>query len=100
MPGVSAVTAVPAYAGIPLTSAKAREVRVVNAAEGTVDWASLAAGTRRCVLLSATKGIGDVAKALVAAGRDARDAGRDDPARHDHRAAHRRVDARARSRPT
>jgi uroporphyrinogen III methyltransferase/synthase len=69
VPGVSSIAAVPAYAGIPLTSAKHREVRVVNVAEGSVDWSSLGAGTATLVLLSATKVIGDVAKALIAAGR-------------------------------
>jgi uroporphyrinogen III methyltransferase/synthase len=71
VPGVSAVSAVPAYAGIPLTSAKHRDVRVVNVGEGPVDWPTVAAGSATLVLLAATKGIGDVAKALVAAGRDA-----------------------------
>ena len=69
VPGVSAISAVPAYAGIPLTSAKNREVRVVNVAEGAVDWAGLGAGKATLVLLSSTKGIGDAAKALVASGR-------------------------------
>jgi uroporphyrinogen III methyltransferase/synthase len=69
VPGVSAISAAPAYAGIPLTSAKHREVRVVNVAEGSVDWAALGGGSATLVLLSATKVIGDVAKALVAAGR-------------------------------
>jgi uroporphyrinogen III methyltransferase/synthase len=69
VPGVSAITAVPAYAGIPLTSAKHREVRVVNVIEGAVDWAGLGAGSATLVLLSATAGIGDAAKALIAAGR-------------------------------
>ena len=69
VPGVSSIAAVPAYAGIPLTSAKHREVRVVNVAEGSVDWSSLGEGTATLVLLSATKLIGDVAKALIAAGR-------------------------------
>jgi uroporphyrinogen III methyltransferase/synthase len=69
VPGVSSISAVPAYAGIPLTSAKHREVRVVNVAEGSVDWTSLGAGAATLVLLSATKVIGDVAKALIAAGR-------------------------------
>ena len=59
VPGVSAISAVPAYAGIPLTSAKHREVRVVNVAEGAVDWAALGAGKATLVLLSATKVIGD-----------------------------------------
>jgi uroporphyrinogen III methyltransferase/synthase len=69
VPGVPSITSVPGYAGIPLTSAKHREVRVVNVSEGSVDWASLGQGTSTLVLLSATKVIGDVAKALVAAGR-------------------------------
>ena len=74
VPGVSAVSAVPAYAGVPLTSAKHREVRVVDVGEGVkgpADWSSLAAGNATLVLLSATAVIGDVAKALVAAGRPA-----------------------------
>jgi uroporphyrinogen III methyltransferase / synthase len=70
VPGVSAVSAVPAYAGVPLTNAKAREVRVVNVAESSLDWGAVAAGKATLVLLSATKVIGDVAKAIIAAGRD------------------------------
>ncbi|MEO7979319.1 MAG: uroporphyrinogen-III synthase, partial [Sporichthyaceae bacterium] len=69
VPGVSSISAVPAYAGIPLTSAKHREVRVVNVGEGSADWSSLGAGSATLVLLSATAVIGDVAKALIAAGR-------------------------------
>ena len=72
VPGVSAVSAVPAYAGIPLTSAKHREVRVVNIAEGTkgaIDWDQLAAGKATLVLLSGAGSIREVAKALVAGGR-------------------------------
>ena len=70
VPGVSAVSAVPAYAGVPLTSAKHREVRVVNVGEGSVDWTSAGAGKATLVLLSATVVIGDVAKELMAAGRE------------------------------
>jgi uroporphyrinogen III methyltransferase/synthase len=70
VPGVTAVSAVPAYAGIPLTTAKAREVRVVNVAEGALDWDAVAAGKATLVLLSATATIGDVAKAIMSAGRD------------------------------
>jgi uroporphyrinogen III methyltransferase/synthase len=70
VPGVPAITAVPAYAGIPLTSAKNREVRIVNVTEGAVDWAGLGAGKATLVLLSATGGIAAAAKALMAAGRD------------------------------
>jgi uroporphyrinogen III methyltransferase/synthase len=70
VPGVSAVSAVPAYAGVPLTTAKAREVRVVNVAESALDWDAIASGKATLVLLSATKVIGDVAKAIIRAGRD------------------------------
>lgn len=71
VPGVSSVGAVPAYAGIPLTTKDHREVAVVtcgdNAAART-DWSQYADG-RTLVLLSAVGQIGDIAKALVAAGR-------------------------------
>ncbi|HEU4912937.1 MAG TPA: uroporphyrinogen-III synthase [Actinomycetes bacterium] len=70
VPGVPAITAVPAYAGVPLTSAKHREVRVVNVSEGPVDWNAVGAGKATLVLLSATSVIGEAAKALVTAGRD------------------------------
>ncbi len=68
VPGVSSVTAVPAYAGVPLTTKTHREVTVVNCAEGKVDW-SQHADDRTLVLLSAVSCIGEVAAALVAAGR-------------------------------
>jgi uroporphyrinogen III methyltransferase/synthase len=68
VPGVSSASAVPAYAGIPLTTKDHREVAVVTAGD-KVDWGRYAE-TRTLVLLSAVNVIGDVAKALVAAGRD------------------------------
>jgi uroporphyrinogen III methyltransferase/synthase len=70
VPGVSSVSAVPAYAGIPLTTKDHREVAVVTCGE-KVDWSQYADG-RTLVLLSAVGTIGDVAAALVAAGRPAR----------------------------
>ncbi len=70
VPGVSSVTAVPAYAGVPLTDKKHREVAVVNCSEAKVDWTQYA-DDRTLVLLSAVSCIGDVAAALVAAGRSA-----------------------------
>ncbi|CAI9400087.1 uroporphyrinogen-III synthase [Nocardioides sp. T2.26MG-1] len=69
VPGVSSVSAVPAYAGIPLTTKDSREVAVVTCGE-RVDWSQYA-DTRTLVLLSAVGQIGDIAKALVAAGRPA-----------------------------
>ncbi|KQW46976.1 bifunctional uroporphyrinogen-III C-methyltransferase/uroporphyrinogen-III synthase [Nocardioides sp. Root1257] len=67
VPGVSSVNAVPAYAGIPLTTKDHREVAVVTCGD-KVDWSQYA-GKRTLVLLSAVGQIGDIAKALVAAGR-------------------------------
>nr|MBA3233321.1 uroporphyrinogen-III synthase [Propionibacteriales bacterium] len=68
VPGVSSVTAVPAYAGVPLTTRTSREVTVLNVAESKIDWTQHA-GAQTLVLLSAVPSIGDIAKALVAAGR-------------------------------
>lgn len=67
VPGVSSVAAVPAYAGIPLTTKDHREVAVVTCGD-KVDWTQYA-DKRTLVLLSAVGQIGDIAKALVAAGR-------------------------------
>jgi uroporphyrinogen III methyltransferase/synthase len=67
VPGVSSVSAVPAYAGIPLTTKDNREVAVVTCGE-KVDWSQYA-DNRTLVLLSAVGLIGDIAKALVDAGR-------------------------------
>jgi uroporphyrinogen III methyltransferase/synthase len=69
VPGVSSVNAVPAYAGIPLTTKDHREVAVVTCGD-KVDWSHYA-DKRTLVLLSAVGQIGDIAKALVAAGRSA-----------------------------
>ncbi len=68
VPGISAVTAVPAYAGVPLTTRTSREITVLSVADSKIDWSSYG-GCRTLVLLSAVKSIGDVAKSLVAAGR-------------------------------
>jgi uroporphyrinogen III methyltransferase/synthase len=68
VPGVSSASAVPAYAGIPLTTKDHREVSVVTAGD-KVDW-SRHADAPTLVLLSAVNAIGDIATALIAAGRD------------------------------
>jgi uroporphyrinogen III methyltransferase / synthase len=67
VPGVSSVAAVPAYAGIPLTTKDHREVAVVTCGE-KVDWSTYA-DDRTLVLLSGVGLVGDIAKELVAAGR-------------------------------
>ena len=67
VPGVSPASAVPTYAGIPLTSKSVREVRVVDAA-ADVDWSAYATSGASLVLLNAAGLIDCVAAALVAAG--------------------------------
>ncbi|MFW6869654.1 uroporphyrinogen-III synthase [Nocardioides sp. CPCC 206347] len=68
VPGVSSVGAVPAYAGIPLTTKDHREVSVVTCSDKAVDW-SRYADAPTLVLLSAVGQIAEIAKALIAAGR-------------------------------
>jgi len=68
VPGISSAAAVPAYAGIPLTTKDHREVTVVTAGD-KVDWSRYADATT-LVLLSAVNSISDIAKSLVDAGRD------------------------------
>ena len=70
VPGVSSVTAVPAYAGIPLTTKTHREVAVVTCNETKIDWEAYAAHPT-LVLLSAVGSIGDIAAQLIEAGRGA-----------------------------
>ncbi|WP_131739203.1 uroporphyrinogen-III synthase [Actinomadura roseirufa] len=69
VPGVSAVTGVPGYAGIPLTDSKHREVRVVDASGGGVDWDRVAAPEATLVVIGAEGAVADTAKGLIAAGR-------------------------------
>jgi uroporphyrinogen III methyltransferase / synthase len=67
VPGVSSVAAVPAYAGIPLTTKAHREVAVVTCGE-KVDWSNYG-DDRTLVLLSGVGTIAETAEALIAAGR-------------------------------
>jgi uroporphyrinogen III methyltransferase/synthase len=67
VPGVSSVGAVPAYAGIPLTTKDHREVTVVTCGD-RVDW-NRYRDTSTLVLLSAVGQIGEIAKSLIDAGR-------------------------------
>ena len=69
VPGLSSVTAVPAYAGVPLTTKANREVAVVNCSDAKVDWAQHG-DDRTLVLLGAVSCIAEVAESLVAAGRN------------------------------
>jgi uroporphyrinogen III methyltransferase/synthase len=69
VPGVSSVTGVPGYAGIPLTDSRTREVRVIDASAGGVDWEEFAAPGVTLVILGAEGMVAEVAKGLIAAGR-------------------------------
>jgi uroporphyrinogen III methyltransferase/synthase len=70
VPGVSSVSAVPTYAGVPLTTKNHRELAVVTCNDAKVDWSSYATHTT-LVLLSAVGSIDEIAIQLIAAGRSA-----------------------------
>ena len=69
VPGVSSVSAVPSYAGIPLTDAKAHAVHVVSPHQADVDWSQHASDTATVVVLVGAEEVADVAEKLLAAGR-------------------------------
>jgi uroporphyrinogen III methyltransferase/synthase len=64
VPGVPTATAVPAYAGIPLTSDASGDVRVIHASEVS----RVQVGPGSLVVLGAETGPADIAKMLIAAG--------------------------------
>ncbi|TXL57950.1 bifunctional uroporphyrinogen-III C-methyltransferase/uroporphyrinogen-III synthase [Aeromicrobium terrae] len=68
VPGISSVSAVPAYAGVPLTNRTNREYSVVRVGDATIDWTAYVTSDT-LVLLSAVKRIGEVAAGLIEAGR-------------------------------
>ncbi|MFF0265296.1 uroporphyrinogen-III synthase [Kribbella sp. NPDC004536] len=70
VPGVSEVSAVPTYAGIPLTMKGDREVTVVDLAENKLDLTRLQP-KQTLVLLNAAEVLKDTVVALVEAGFDA-----------------------------
>jgi len=70
VPGVSEVSAVPAYAGIPLTVKGEREVTVLDLAESKLDFSRLYP-KQTLVLLNATDGLKETTAALIEAGFDA-----------------------------
>ncbi|MGK2874585.1 MAG: uroporphyrinogen-III synthase [Nocardioides sp.] len=69
VPGVSSVTSVPGFAGIPLTTKDHPEISVVTCGD-RIDWSQYA-DDRTLVLLSGVGQIADIAKALITAGRSA-----------------------------
>ncbi len=70
VPGVTQVSAVPTFAGVPLTTQSSRTVRVVSA-DAQPDWSMCADADTTLVVLGAVAEVGDWAKALVAADRSA-----------------------------
>jgi uroporphyrinogen III methyltransferase / synthase len=71
VPGASSVTAVPAFAGVPLTTGKVRSVHVVTSNDSRADWSTHAAADATVVVLGGPDRIAAAAAGLVAAGRDA-----------------------------
>jgi uroporphyrinogen III methyltransferase/synthase len=72
VPGVSAATAVPAYAGIPLTPAGTSGVHVVHPHGVEIDWAVHVGRKTTVVLQGAVEDVVAAAAGLLAAGRDPR----------------------------
>ena len=64
VPGMPAATAVPAYAGIPLTSDGSGDVRIIHASEAS----RVSASDGTLVILGAETGPVDLGKMLIAAG--------------------------------
>ncbi len=67
-PGVSQISGVAGYAGFPLTSAKAREVRIVEV-DSVEDWAELADPRFTVIVRDGADSAVEISKALIAAGR-------------------------------
>lgn len=69
-PGVSAITAVPAYAGFGLTGGKSRSFTVIDANDPDVVWADHVDGRRTTIVLNAADRAGEIAAKLIAKGAD------------------------------
>jgi uroporphyrinogen III methyltransferase / synthase len=71
VPGVSAVSAVPAYAGVPLTTKTSRAVHVITPNDAKVDWSRSTGADVTVVVLGPPETLAAALTELVAAGRDA-----------------------------
>ena len=70
VPGVSAVSAVPAYAGVPLTSAASPSLHVISGEATKVDWTRSTADNVTVVVLGTPEILSKALGELLAAGRD------------------------------
>ena len=70
VPGVSAVSAVPAYAGVPLTSPASPALHVISAGGTKVDWTRSTADNVTVVVLGTPETLSKALGDLLAAGRD------------------------------
>jgi uroporphyrinogen III methyltransferase/synthase len=71
VPGVSAVSAVPAYAGVPLTTKASRAVHVVTPHDRKVDWSRSTGDDVTVVVLGTPEVVAASLAELALAGRDA-----------------------------
>ncbi|MEZ0166353.1 uroporphyrinogen-III synthase [Kineococcus sp. LSe6-4] len=71
VPGVSAVNAVPAYAGVPMTTPSTSSINVVHPAGRALDWSRHADADATVVVLGTGDDIATAARGLLAAGRSA-----------------------------
>ncbi len=69
VPGVPLTSAVPAYAGVPVTGGRTRAVHVITPADTAVDWAAHTAATTTVVILGSQEVALDAAESLMTAGR-------------------------------
>ncbi|WP_165699942.1 bifunctional uroporphyrinogen-III C-methyltransferase/uroporphyrinogen-III synthase [Ornithinimicrobium ciconiae] len=70
VPGVSIASSVPTYAGVPLTSAEAGEVHIIDAADSRTDWSTSVADGVTVVLLGSPTELRKALSGLRRAGRD------------------------------
>ena len=70
VPGVSAVSAVPSYAGVPLTSAASPSLHVISGGGTRVDWSRSTADNVTVVVLGTPETLSKALGDLLAAGRD------------------------------
>ena len=70
VPGVSAVSAVPTYAGVPLTSAASPSLHVISGGAHKVDWSCSTGDNVTVVVLGTPETLSKALGDLLAAGRD------------------------------